>query len=387
MHRAAGQPKVTTRIRLAGRCRRTSVDSPTGRAGRRPRTPGRGVVVAHVVPEIDQLRRWVTTRSVADASLGDRACRRTRGTACSIQARPSAGKSAGGAPARRRWLRPRPARCAAVGRLQVGTVGLGDRRQRRADVLEITRRAPEPPSPARRRSRTILYPRHPSSSPWSIPATLPRPPCHDAPPMARTRRLHRSRRATGPTVVLVHGFTQTEPLVAADRRRPRPRSPGHPGRCARPRSGRPTCTRTSGTAPGCSARPVARPPTSGTRWGAGSACISRSANPSLVKALVLIGATAGLDDPHRTGRPPSRRRSARPAPRGRRSGAVPHAVAGPTAVRRSLAGRRRPRSPPTEHRRRSRLVAAPGGDRHPGSAAVGPAGRVDHARARRRRRA
>ena len=144
--------------------------------------------------------------------------------------------------------------------------------------------------------------------------------------------------AAGPRLVLVHGFTQTGRSWDAARRAPR----------------RPTTRSSPSTRPATAARrDVARRPrrrrraarrdrrrgrrTSATRWAAGCACTSPLARPDLVERLVLVSATAGIDDA-----------GERAARRGGRRGAGDVASSATASTRSSTAGspsRCSPRSP------------------------------------------
>ena len=106
-------------------------------------------------------------------------------------------------------------------------------------------------------------------------------------------------------LVLVHGFTQTGrcwgPRGRRAGRRPRggaastrPATGGRPTVARRPRRGRRPARR----------RGRRRRPTSATRWAPASACTSRSATPSVVRGLVLLGGTAGIEDAAERARSP-----------------------------------------------------------------------------------
>ena len=118
--------------------------------------------------------------------------------------------------------------------------------------------------------------------------------------------LHAERRGAGPPLVLVHGFTQTRPLLGTRGRRARRRPRGRARRRARPRAvgrghGRPPHRRPPHRRPGrrghlprlLDGRPVL-PPRRPRR------------NPELVRGLVLLGG-------HRRHRGPRRARAAAPA--------------------------------------------------------------------------
>ena len=170
--------------------------------------------------------------------------------------------------------------------------------------------------------------------------------------------IHVERRGVGPRLVLVHGFTQTGPVVAADRRRPGRRPRG--GASSTPPATAPPATARAGLRRGAEASstpPAAGRSTSATRWALASCLHLALAHPDSSS-----GWCCRRDGRHRgarrAGRPPVDRRGAWPPPGVRRRRRLPRAVARPTAVRPPPTGRPRRRRPPSQHRRRARLIAA-----------------------------
>ena len=149
--------------------------------------------------------------------------------------------------------------------------------------------------------------------------------------------LHAERRGAGPTLVLVHGFTQTGrcwgpevDALAADHEVVLVDAPGH-GRSAEVMAG----LRTGGR---LIADQGGEATYLGYSMGARFCLHVALANPELVRGLVLLGATAGIEDPDgaRAAAPagPGHRR----AHRARRPGGVPRRLARPAALRRPPAG-------------------------------------------------
>ena len=198
-------------------------------------------------------------------------------------------------------------------------------------------------------------------------------------------------RGEGPRLVLAHGFTQTGRVwggladdLAADHQVVLVDLPGHgasadvpgrPRRRARP----------------CWARPAGRPTTSATRWAPGSACTWPWPAPTWCAAWSWCRARPASTTPASgpSGDGPTRRwpsgstRRGRIAPQDTVAEFVDRWVANPMFgdVPAAANGRRRAEA---QHGGRPGLEPPTGRHRHPG-AAVGPAGRADHAGAGRHR--
>ena len=127
-----------------------------------------------------------------------------------------------------------------------------------------------------------------------------------------------------PTLVLLHGFTQTRrswrrtvQALGGRYRALAPDLPGH-GQAGHRVASFDACTR----ATSARARAGARSRSPATRWAAASRCTPRSTLREQIDRLVLIGASPGLADPAERARPPRRRRGAGRAHRGDRRGGV-----------------------------------------------------------------
>ena len=193
------------------------------------------------------------------------------------------------------------------------------------------------------------------------------------------------REGAGRRLVLVHGFTQTgrhwAPLagdLATDHEVVRVDAPGHG------RSGGVTADLWTGA--GLVAEQGGEATYVGYSMG-GRLCLHVAlARPDLVRGLVLVGATAGIDDPAERASAAGRRRGL--ARRLEADGLEPFLdrLAGPAPVRRPAGVGRRRGGPAGEHAGRAGLEPASDRDRRPG-AVVGPPGRAVHAGAGRGRRA
>ena len=118
-------------------------------------------------------------------------------------------------------------------------------------------------------------------------------------------RLHAGRTGAGPPVVLAHGFTQTRRVwggldtdLARERTVVAVDLPGH--------GGRPTSLPTWRPVPSCSAASGGRADYLGYSMGARFCLHLALARPDLVRRLVLVSGTAGIEDP---GERAERRRS------------------------------------------------------------------------------